>query len=100
MDEVREAKEQGREPPYHFIEVMACRGGCIGGGGQPYGVCDDVRSRRMEGLYQEDRDMEMRFSHENPEIKRIYDEFLGSPLSGKAEELLHTKYVPRKVYLK
>ncbi len=100
MDRVRDAKEKGEEPPYHFIEVMACRGGCIGGGGQPYGVCDDVRLKRMEGLYQEDRDMALRFSHENPEIKRIYDEFLGSPLSEKAEELLHTKYVPRKVYLK
>lgn len=100
MDRVRDAKEKGEDPPYHFIEVMACRGGCIGGGGQPYGVCDEVRTKRMQGLYQEDSGMSLRFSHENPEIKHIYEEFLGSPLSEKAEALLHTKYVARKVYLK
>ena len=100
LDRVRDAKERGEESPYHFIEVMACRGGCIGGGGQPYGICDDVRRQRMAGLYAEDQAMELRFSHENPEIKRIYKEFLGSPLSETSEKLLHTRYVPRRVYQK
>jgi iron only hydrogenase large subunit-like protein len=79
---------------------MACPGGCIGGGGQPYGISDEVREARIAGLYEEDRDCELRFSHENPEIKMIYDDFLGKPLSEKAEELLHTKYKAKKVYLK
>ncbi|MEX0330440.1 MAG: NADH-dependent [FeFe] hydrogenase, group A6 [Puniceicoccaceae bacterium] len=98
MDKVREARENGEETPYHFIEVMACRGGCIGGGGQPYGVNDKIRSQRMEGLYNEDHDLEVRFSHENPEIKRVYKEFLGEPLGELSEKLLHTKYKERKVY--
>ena len=55
---------------------MACPGGCIGGGGQPYGVNGDVRAKRAAGLYQHDRDRRLRFSHENPEVKRVYDEFL------------------------
>ncbi len=100
MDKVREALDNGRETPYHFIEVMACRGGCIGGGGQPYGVDDTVRQKRAEGLYQEDHELAVRFSHENPEIEKIYTDFLGKPGSEKAEKLLHTKYKPRKVYMK
>jgi NADH-quinone oxidoreductase subunit G len=100
MDKVREALDHGRETPYHFIEVMACRGGCIGGGGQPYGVDDTVRQKRAEGLYAEDHDLAVRFSHENPEIKKIYEDFLGDPGSEKAEKLLHTKYKARKVYMK
>ncbi|MEX0326435.1 MAG: NADH-dependent [FeFe] hydrogenase, group A6 [Puniceicoccaceae bacterium] len=98
MEKVRQARERGEETPYHFIEVMACRGGCIGGGGQPYGVNDKIRSQRMQGLYNEDHDHQLRFSHENPEIKRIYEEFLGEPLGELSEKLLHTKYKERKVY--
>jgi len=100
LDKVREAREKGEDTPYHFIEVMSCPGGCIGGGGQPYGISDEVREARIAGLYEDDRECEVRFSHENPEIKLIYDKFLGKPLSEKSEKLLHTKYTARKVYLK
>ncbi len=98
LDRVRAARERGEEPPYHFIEVMACPGGCIGGGGQPYGISNEVRRKRMEGLYQDDKDRALRCSHENPSIKQIYKDFLGEPLSEKAERLLHTRYKPRKTY--
>lgn len=100
LDKVRAARDKGEETPYHFIEVMACPGGCIGGGGQPYGVSDEVRLKRMEGLYSEDKDCELRCSHDNPEIKRIYADYLGAPLSEKAHQLLHTHYHPRFVYVK
>ncbi|WED66560.1 NADH-dependent [FeFe] hydrogenase, group A6 [Synoicihabitans lomoniglobus] len=98
LNKVRAAREKGEELPYHFIEVMACPGGCIGGGGQPYGVSDEVRRQRIAGLYADDRDCAVRFSHENPEIKRIYAEFLEKPLSHRAHELLHTNYTPRPLY--
>ena len=100
LNRVREAREAGEDLPYHFIEVMACPGGCIGGGGQPYGVSDEIRRQRMAGLYEDDRDQKKRCSHENPEIKRIYTEFLGEPLSERAHKLLHTTYDRRQVYLK
>ena len=100
MEEVREAKAKGEEPPYHFIEVMACRGGCIAGGGQPYGTEDDIRDRRIAGLYKDDEQCEVRRSHENPEIIQIYKEFLGEPVSHKAHELLHTTYQERPLYQK
>jgi iron-only hydrogenase group A len=96
--EVREARDTNKPPPYHFIEVMACPGGCIGGGGQPYGVSDEVRRQRMQGLIAGDQSMSMRFSHENPDIKKLYDDFLGEPLHGRAHELLHTQYHPRPSY--
>ncbi|MCH8474194.1 MAG: [FeFe] hydrogenase, group A [Opitutales bacterium] len=98
--QVREARDQNKPPPWHFIEVMACPGGCIGGGGQPYGVCNEVRQKRMQGLLDTDEKMALRFSHENPEILQVYDEFLGEPLTGKAHELLHTSYQPRPIYQK
>lgn len=98
LDEVRAAKEAGAEPPYHFIEVMACRGGCIAGGGQPYGTEDDIREQRIAGIYKDDEQSEIRCSHQNPEITQIYKEYLGAPLSGKSHHLLHTHYTERKVY--
>lgn len=98
--EVRAAREHGAPPPYHFIEVMACPGGCIGGGGQPYGVTDDVRAKRAAGLYQADGTMNLRFSHENPDILRVYHDFLGEPLGERAHDLLHTHYQPRSAYQK
>ncbi len=100
LERVRQAREKGEEPLYHFIEVMACPGGCIGGGGQPYGVSNEVRRLRIEGLYQDDRDRAHRCSHENPYIQRIYKEFLGDPLGEKAEHLLHTRYQARRTYLR
>ena len=70
------------------------------GGGQPYGISNEVRRLRMEGLYQEDHDKALRCSHENPGIRQIYSEFLGAPGREKAEQLLHTKYKARKAYLR
>lgn len=89
-------KEGGRE--YHFIEVMTCPGGCIGGGGQPKGTLlkgDELRKKRIEGLYRKDSGMELRTSHENREIKALYEEFYKKPLSGLAEKMLHTGYQDR-----
>ncbi len=100
MEEVRQARENGEEPPYHFIEVMACKGGCIGGGGQPYFTDEKIREQRMAGLYNDDETSTIRCSHQNPEILQIYKEFLGEPLSHKSHEMLHTKYHPRPLYQK
>ncbi|MBS0663099.1 MAG: iron hydrogenase small subunit [Verrucomicrobia bacterium] len=98
LDRVREARKHGQESPYHFIEVMACPGGCIGGGGQPYGVDNERRQLRIAGIYQDDRDRKIRHSHENPEVIKLYEEFLGKPLGPRAHELLHTKYTARPLY--
>ena len=98
LDRVRKAREAGEETPYHFIEVMACPGGCIGGGGQPYGVDNERRQQRIAGLYADDRDSAIRYSHENPEVIRLYDDFLGKPLSHDAHRLLHTQYQARPLY--
>jgi len=100
IEKVRQAREQGKELPYHFIEVMACPGGCVGGGGQPYGVTDEVRTLRAQGLYADDEARTLRFSHENPQVQQLYKDFLGKPLSEKSHKLLHTKYKPRPEYTK
>ena len=84
------------EGQYHFVEVMACPGGCIGGGGQPRLTTDEVRQARIEAIYREDEGKQLRKSHENPEIKQIYEEFLGKPLGEKSHHLLHTTYEARK----
>lgn len=85
------------EANYHAIEIMACPGGCINGGGQPYNHGDvDVIKKRIEGLYSEDRSKTLRKSHENPAIKKLYDEFLGEPYGEKAHHLLHTEYTKRR----
>ncbi len=83
---------------YHFIEVMACPGGCLGGGGQPIPTNPEIRQKRAEAIYAEDMGMSLRKSHENPEVTKIYADFLGEPHSKKAHDLLHTKYVPRQRY--
>ena len=86
------------EKQYHFIEVMTCPGGCIGGGGQPRDLdtdADETRRARIAGLYQRDASLKVRTSHENPEIKQLYQEFYGEPLSELAEEMLHTVYQDR-----
>ena len=84
------------EADYIFIEIMACPGGCIGGGGQPIGTNNAVRDARIQALYEIDRSLPLRKSHENPEIKTIYEEFFGAPLSQRSHELLHTHYHARK----
>jgi NADH-quinone oxidoreductase subunit G len=98
LDRIRAAREAGKETPYHFMEVMACRGGCISGGGQPYGSVDEVRAQRTQGLYNDDQKSQYRCSHQNPFIKQVYDEFLGEPTGHKAHKLLHTKYEARSLY--
>ena len=100
LDLIRDAKEKGEEPPFHFIEVMACRGGCIGGGGQPHGATDEIRKQRTAGIYSDDEKSVQRCSHHNPMITKIYEDFLGEPLGHKAHKLLHTTYQKRKVYKK
>ena len=85
---------------YHFIEIMACPGGCIGGGGQPIGTNTERRLERIDAIYQADRDLPLRKSHDNPEVKQLYEEFLGEPLGHKSHELLHTQYTARGVWPK
>ncbi len=98
MDEIRAAKEAGDQAPYEFIEVMACRGGCIAGGGQPYGATDILRKERAAGLYSDDKAAAVRCSHQNESIQTLYAEFLEAPLSQKAHDLLHTTYQEIPVY--
>lgn len=97
---IREDRAAGRPPRWQFIEVMACRGGCIGGGGQPTLATDEIRKMRMEGLYKDDREKAIRCSHQNPQIAKIYEDFLGAPCSEKAHHLLHTHYSAKPVYAK
>ncbi|RKX34970.1 MAG: ferredoxin [Thermotogae bacterium] len=80
---------------YDFVEIMACPGGCIGGGGQPYSLDKDVLKKRMEGIYSIDERSVIRKSHENPSIKKLYEEFLERPLGHLSHELLHTTYSDR-----
>jgi NADP-reducing hydrogenase subunit HndD len=100
LDRVHEAIAKGKDMPYDFIEVMACPGGCVGGGGQPYGATDRLRVIRAQGLYSDDKEKTFRLAHENPYIKKLYDEFLEKPLSEKSHKLLHTHYMPRPLYRK
>ncbi|MCI5954728.1 MAG: [FeFe] hydrogenase, group A [Lachnospiraceae bacterium] len=86
---------QNGEKQYHFVEVMTCPGGCIGGGGQPKDIMkdkDEIRKARIASLYTKDEAMTLRKSHENPDVKRVYEEFYGKPLSEMAEKMLHTSY--------
>ncbi len=101
LDDIRAGKSK-----YHFIEVMGCPGGCIAGGGQPIvrpcfmpheddDILDTFKEKRAQALYSEDERLTLRQSHNNPQIKQLYDEFLGEPNSHKAHELLHTTYAAR-----
>lgn len=84
------------ENKYHFIEVMTCPGGCIGGGGQPFAVDKEKLNQRAKGLYKIDKDTNLRYAYKNEEVKEIYDKYLEKPLSDKSHHLLHTKYKERK----
>lgn len=91
------------EKDYHFIEIMGCSGGCVTGGGQPHVPARvkmdvDIRVERAKALYEEDTVRELRKSHENPLIKKLYEEYLGKPNSHKAHELLHTTYAAKEKY--
>ena len=90
MELVREGKAD-----YQFVEVMSCPGGCIGGGGNPPTTWKKLAARR-DAIYQEDRNLPIRKSHENPYVQELYREFLGEPLSEKSHELLHTHYISRR----
>ena len=97
MDKVRAG-----EADYHFIEIMCCPGGCVNGGGQPQVHADvrnfeDVKALRAKALYDNDAAKTIRKSHENPSIKRLYNEYLGAPGSEKAHHILHTTYVKRTI---
>lgn len=92
LEEVRAGREN-----VHLIEVMGCPGGCVNGGGQPIGADLDAIKARAQALYEIDRDATVRTAHENPSIRRLYDEFLGEPLSERSHQLLHTHYEGREV---
>jgi NADP-reducing hydrogenase subunit HndD len=83
---------------YTFIEIMCCPGGCIGGGGQPYGTNDAVRRQRIEAAYKVDAGLPLRKSHQNPAVDSLYQEFLQQPLSEISHRLLHTRYRNRGLY--
>jgi NADP-reducing hydrogenase subunit HndD len=96
-------KMRNGEAEYHFVEVMACPGGCVNGGGQPIqpsGVRSwiDLRSERAKAIYTEDMSLKLRKSQDNPAVKKMYEEYLGQPGGHKAHELLHTHYAPRENY--
>lgn len=93
MDKVREGTAD-----YHFIEIMACPGGCLGGGGQPIPTSMEIRKERAKAIYEEDEALALRKSHENPEVQQLYKEFLGEPLGHKSHKLLHTHYTERGKY--
>ncbi len=93
MDAVKAGKAD-----YHFIEIMACPGGCLGGGGQPIPTNSEIRKKRAEAIYAEDEGLSIRKSHENPEIQKLYKDFLKEPLGEISHHLLHTKYTKRNRY--
>lgn len=106
LDQIKEGKS-----PYAFIEIMGCPGGCVNGGGQPFvkpvflpneenNILDTYREKRANALYSEDERQVLRQSHNNSQIKKLYDEFLGKPNSHKAHELLHTTYNSRERFQK
>ncbi|MBU0979770.1 MAG: iron hydrogenase small subunit, partial [Nanoarchaeota archaeon] len=84
-----------KKDDYHFIEMMACPGGCISGGGQPLPVTQEIKQKRMDAIYREDARLPLRKSHENPDVQMLYKEFLDHPGSEKAHKLLHTTYGKR-----
>lgn len=108
MEQINTALAEGKELPFHFVEVMACPGGCIAGGGQPrvmgatfdkpWGINDEIRKLRSKGLNCEDACAQNRLSHKNESIQKLYTEYLGKPGDEKAHHLLHTKYEKRDLY--
>ena len=98
MEEIKSGKAD-----YQFVEIMACPGGCVMGGGQPIRSSKeratiDIRAKRAGALYSIDEASTIRKSHENPVIKKLYEEYLGNPGGHKSHELLHTHYVARPKY--
>ncbi len=93
MDSVKKGNSK-----FHFIEIMACPGGCLGGGGQPIPTNPEIRQKRAEAIYAEDADLPLRKSHDNPEVQKLYKDFLKEPLSELSHQLLHTTYTKRERY--
>jgi iron-only hydrogenase group A len=98
LSRVAEAKRNG-ETPYQFIEIMACRAGCVGGGGQPIPNTLANRQRRIDGLYREDEGLPIRRSHENPEVMALYESYLEKPGGERSHHLLHTHYGQRPAFV-
>ena len=97
---MEDIKAGGKFSECHFIEIMACPGGCLGGGGQPIPTNEEIRKKRAEAIYSEEQNLNYRKSHENPKIVRIYNEFLtDGPLGEKSHKLLHTDYTARGKYI-
>jgi len=94
LDDIRSGERQ-----LHFVEIMSCPGGCIAGGGQPLNSDPEAIKARMKVLYDMDRDEHLRQSHDNPAIKKLYEEYLGEPLGHRSHELLHTSYGKRDVLI-
>jgi iron-only hydrogenase group A len=93
---VLDQMKQGKLNDYHFIEIMCCPGGCLGGGGQPIPTSPEIREARAKAIYSEDESLELRKSHENPVVKKIYEEFLTEgPCGHLSHQLLHTDYTAR-----
>lgn len=93
MENIRQG---GKFPECHFIEVMACPGGCLGGGGQPIPTSAEIRKARAQAIYKEDESLEIRKSHENPHVIHLYEEFLtDEPCGHESYQLLHTIYTNR-----
>ena len=97
MEKIKSIEAAGGQSPWQFIEVMACPGGCLGGGGQPKPTGNDVREKRAKLVYQEDKALPIRKSHENPEIIQIYKDMFESPCSDIAHKYLHTHYHDKSV---
>jgi len=92
-------KLRAGELNYHVVEVMACPGGCIGGAGQPYHHGNiDILKARAAAVYREDQGKQLRKSHENPDIQKLYRDFLGEPLGELSEQLLHTHYYDKSIH--
>ena len=90
MEDIRAGKS-----PYHFIEVMACPGGCLNGGGAPLTASPDMIARRMDQMYESDKNSAIRRSHENKEVQKLYEEYLKEPCGHISHHLLHTAYMDR-----
>lgn len=98
MENLEKLLEKNRYKNYHFIEVMNCKGGCVGGGGQPLNPIpkmDEIKAKRSEGLYEIDNNKKVRTAHDNEELKTLYKEFLKHPASKKSIEILHTSYTDK-----
>jgi Iron only hydrogenase large subunit, C-terminal domain len=97
---MEDIKAKGKFSECHFIEFMACPGGCLGGGGQPIPTNPEIRKKRAEAIYAEDESLTIRKSHENPNVIRLYKEFLTEgPCSHLSHKLLHTHYIKRGKYI-